>query len=213
MIFKDNNAAQSGGALYITTNSTAIFTGYSKVSFSNNKVMQYGGAIYCSDKSIIVADQNISVEFTNNTSEYGGAFAIIQSYLTVEGKIKFTNNIAERGGTFYLLMSTLTFEGSASVNFIGNKAENGGAISAVKSTITFAQKSQLRLFNNSATRNGRALHLSNHFTANIFHNSNIAFHQNMANSHGGAIYCDLTTTSENKLPLTPQILCLTITLT
>ena len=110
--------------------------------------------------------------------------------------LKFISNIAERGGTFYTLLSTLTFEGNISVTFTRNRAENGGAISAVKCTITFAQKSQLRLFNNSAARNGGALHLSDHFTANI---SSITFHQNTANSYGGAIYCDLTKNSKSKI--------------
>jgi len=201
MTFNGNNAEQSGGAVYITTNSKAILTGYSKVTFSNNSAMQYGGAIYCSGNSIIVVDQNISVEFINSTSEFGGALSVIQSHFTCKGRslVNSINNNAERGGTFYALLSNVTLKGNISMTFIGNKAENGGAISAVKSTLTFEEKSQLSLINNSAAGNGGAIHLSDDFTANILHNSNITFYQNTANSHGGAIYCDLTKSSENKI--------------
>ncbi|XP_065895657.1 uncharacterized protein [Dysidea avara] len=201
MTFKDNKATESGGAFYITAYSTAIFTGHSEVTYFNNEVSQYGGAIYCSDNSTITVDENNYIEFTNNTSEYGGAVSIAQSTLTFEGNslAKFQNNIAERGGTFYMLLSIAAFKGNVSVNFSRNTAENGGAISAVKSSVTFAEKSQLCLFSNSATGSGGAMHLSDHFFVNISHNSHVTFYHNTADRHGGAIYCDLTKSTKNKI--------------
>ena len=201
MTFKDNKATESGGALYITAYSTAIFTGHSEVTYSNNEVTQYGGAIYCSDNSNIILDESISIEFTNNTSEYGGAMSITHSFMIFEGNslAMFTDNIAERGGTFYMLLSIAAFKGNISVNFSRNTAKNGGAISAVKSSITLAEKSQLYLLDNSATGNGGAMHLSDNFTVNISHNSHVTFYHNTADRHGGAIYCDLTKSTKNKI--------------
>ncbi|XP_065894207.1 metabotropic glutamate receptor-like protein P [Dysidea avara] len=199
--FKDNKATESGGALYITAYSTALFTGHSEVTCSNNEVTQYGGAIYCGDNSNISLDENVTVKFTNNTSEYGGALSITHSILTFNGNslANFTNNIAERGGALYVLLSSVTLEGNIAANFTENKAENGGAISIVKSSVTFTGNSQTQFFSNSAAGNGGAMHLSDHFTVNISHISHNTFYHNTANRHGGAIYCDLTKSSNNKL--------------
>ena len=203
MIFQNNSASESGGALYIYDYSTALFTGYSEVTYSNNKATQYGGAIYCSDASNITLDQNILMEFTNNTSEYGGALSIVQSTLKFDGNTsaKLTNNIAERGGAFYVLLSRVAFEGSITANFCGNAAENGGAISVVKSSIKFTGKSKLWLLKNSAAGSGGAMHLSDNFIADISYNSHITFNHNTANRHGGAIFCDLTKGTMNKIIL------------
>ncbi|XP_065895117.1 uncharacterized protein [Dysidea avara] len=170
--FNNSKASESGGALYITGHSTVTIAEHSKVIYSNNEGTQYGGAIYCSDNSSITLEGQAMVIFINNTSQYGGALSILQS--------------------------TLIFDGNTSVNFTRNKAENGGAISVVKSSVTFVDSPQTEFFSNSA-RNGGAMHLSNHFTVSISHNAHNTFSYNTANHHGGAIYCDLTKSTENKI--------------
>lgn len=61
---------------------------------------------------------------------------------------------------------------------------------------------KIKLLGNSAAGSGGAIYLSDHFTLNILHNSNITFHHNSA-CHGGAIYCDLTrsTSGGNRLTI------------
>ena len=174
--FKNNKAGQSGGALYITDYSTATFTGQSEVIYSNNKVTQYGGAIYCVGNSNIILKGNISIKFTNNTSEYGGALSILQSFILLEE--------------------------DSSVKFTSNKAENGGAIFVVKSSVTFEKNSRTEFFRNSAAGSGGAIYLSDHFTVNIYYQSQIMFIHNNANHRGGAIFYDLVTKSiENRVSL------------
>ena len=170
-----NRAGLSGGALYITDNSTAIITDFSKIKYFNNKGSQYGGAIYCVSYSRITLNGTASVTLANNTCEYGGALSILQSMIT--------------------------FNGNISVSFTGNMAENGGAILAENASAILKGSTNINFLDNSAAGSGGAIHLNNHYDFNIFHNSNITFHHNSANRYGGAIYCDLTKSSDNKLTI------------
>ena len=89
----DNNQAQNGAALYLTSDSKLNFTNNSAVSFSNNIARRYGGAIYyditqSSDacysnlSTFIVNYANTSVKFKNNNAGIAGNsmyFSISQS--------------------------------------------------------------------------------------------------------------------------------------
>ena len=169
----NSNEASNGGAHYIANNSTAIISGYSKVIYSNNKGSQYGGAIYCASNSTISHNGTASVTFANNTCEYGGAISIIHSIIILDG--------------------------DTSVNFTNNMAENGGAVLGENVVATLKGSIHINFLDNSAIGSCGAIHLSNHYDLNIFHNSNITFHRNRANHYGGAIYCDMSKTSESKL--------------
>ena len=170
-----NRAGLSRGALYITDNSTAIITGYCKVEYSDNKGSQYGGAIYCVGYSRITLNGTASVTLANNTCEYGGALSILQSMIT--------------------------FDENSSVSFSGNMAENGGEILAENALATLKGSTHIIFKKNSAAGSGGAIHLSNHYDLNIFHDSNITFLHNNVNRYGGAIYCDLTKSTDNKLTI------------
>ena len=202
--FYNNKASDDGGAVYCRSSSHVTFDDNASVTFNNNEASDDGGAVSCWFSSPITFDGNSSVTFNNNEASINGGAVYCQSssHITFDGnsRVTFNNNEASvDGGAVYVLLSSVTFEGDISVNFTSNTAENGGTISAVKSSITFAEQPQLWFFNNLATASGGAIHLSDHFFVNICNNSHITFYHNNANSRGGAIYCDLTKSTENKI--------------
>ena len=207
----EGNTAKSGGGIY-SRSSTVIFCDKSDVNFINIAATDSGGAIY----QIYCVGADSVVTFIDNSARFCGAIPVYSDNSAVlsEGScnIIFNNNKAnESGGALYItdhstvtvagalsiLQSTLTFDGNTSVHFTRNKAENGGAISVVRSSVTFVDSSQTEFFRNTAAGSGGAMHLSDHFTVSISHNSHNNFSRNTANHHGGAIYCDLTKSTEN----------------
>ena len=192
-----DNSARSSGAIPVYSDNSAVRS--CKIIFNNNKASENGGALYITDHSTVTVAEHSKVNYSNNEgTQYGGAN---NSNITLEGQamVIFTNNTSQYGGALSILQSTLTFHGNTSVNFTRNKAENGGAISVVRSSVTFVDSSQTEFFRNTAAGSGGAMHLSDHFTVSISHNSHNTFSHNTANHHGGAIYCDLTKSTESKI--------------
>ena len=174
--FKNNTAIYNGGVLYLASQSTAAFKGNSTTVFQDNSATLNGGVIYCSRQSNISFDESTSIEFIHNTAEIGGTCFIMQSYMLCAGNssVVIAKNIADLGGAFYGSQSSILFIGNTSVNFTNNKVkESGGAI-----------------------------HISDNFTAIFQDNSKITMFHNTADRYGGAIYAELTHTSQNAITFT-----------
>ena len=124
-----DNAAVSGGSIYLTHNSTLTLNGTSlfrnNTSIFSQEVMNYKNLklLSCSNINSIR-----EIKLTNSISNgSGGAIVCNNSYLEIYYFSNFTGNIAERrGGAMMLNICRLNIQGNTS--FVGNKAHEGGAM-------------------------------------------------------------------------------------
>ena len=199
IIFNNNTAIYNGGVLYLARQSTAVFTGTSNTVFQYNTATLNGGVIYCSRQYKIHLDESTSINFMHNTAETGGACSILQSYMLCAGNslVVIANNSADLGGALYASDSNVLFTGNTSVKFTDNIADNGGAVYAVQSSLTFTENSPVNFTNNTVKESGGAMHISDNFSAIFQDKSQITWFHNTADRYGGAIYAELTHTSNS----------------
>ena len=199
--FNNNTALYNGGVLYLASQSIALFKGNSTTVFQDNRATLNGGVIYCSRQSNISLDESTSVAFIRNTAETGGACSILQSDMLFAGNslVMIAKNIADIGGAFYGSQTSVMFTGNTSVKFTDNIAENGGAVYAVQSSLTFTENSSVNFTNNTVIENGGAIHISDNFSALFQDNSQIMMFLNTADRYGGAIYAELTHSSQSTM--------------
>ena len=197
--FNNNTAIYNGGVLYLASQSTAVFTGTSNTLFQYNRATLNGGVIYCSRQSKIHLNESTSINFMHNTAETGGACSILQSYMLCAGNslVVIANNSADLGGALYASDSNVLFTGITSVKFTDNIADNGGAVYAVQSSLTFTENSSVNFTNNAVKESGGAMHISDNFSAIFQDKSQITWFHNTADRYGGAIYAELTHTSNS----------------
>ena len=183
----------------MASQSTAVFTGTSNTVFQYNRATLNGGVIYCSRQSKIHLDESTSINFMHNTAETGGACSILQSYMLCAGNslVVIANNSADLGGALYASVSNVLFTGITSVKFTDNIADNGGAVYAVQSSLSFTENSSVNFTNNTVKESGGAMHISDNFSAIFQDKSQITWFHNSADRYGGAIYAELTHTSNS----------------
>jgi len=177
VIFSDNYALRYGGGVYSLLNSIVLCIGSSTVEFTRNEALS-GGALCSEINSSVVYKENTTVRFQSNVGKrQGGAIYNFRNYYSHDGysKTTYTNNYATFGGAVYSDGgSNLVGGGNSVVEFINNKAVFGGAIYAG------GLANSLSIFNESST----------YFNAiSTFEgNSTVIFMNNVAISHGGAIF-------------------------
>jgi len=105
--------------MFINDHSIATFTVHSEVIFFNNTATHSGGAIYCDSQSTICLDGSSSVKFINSTAETGGACSIFQFSMLCAGNssMMIAKNSANLGGALYGSHSSIHFKGNTSVTF------------------------------------------------------------------------------------------------
>jgi len=160
-----SNSATNGGALYLASQSTAVFRGNSTTSFKDNRATLNGGAMY--------SFNNCSVKF----DEYSDT-------------IMYNNNgIFYGGGVFLNKEVSITFAGQSQITFYDNTATSGGGAMFISdySTATFTENSKVNYFNNTVTHSGGAVHCDSQSTISLDENSTIIIEKNSANL-GGAFY-------------------------
>ena len=125
--FFGNRAKSSGGALYVTNNSSVLFHG-GETSFLNNSAVGFGGALYASASSAVHFSGEEAYHLHNTAGVGGGAIAIDKSDIWSEGKMLFKNNTGGYvGGAMYVAdASNAGWIGS--LLFIENSAAFGGAL-------------------------------------------------------------------------------------
>ncbi|EQM63240.1 autotransporter beta-domain protein [Chlamydia ibidis 10-1398/6] len=100
VLFQDNHASHSGGALYAL--SCDIHRQTSKVNFFRNKARNFGGAIYA--QSVTIKHNDDLVHFFGNSAEGGGAIATTSCRILATQPVKFSMNWANgpHGGAILL---------------------------------------------------------------------------------------------------------------
>ena len=131
----DSNKAPKGGAILSTSRSTVLFSGYSTVIFNNNEAFTSAGAIYGDTDNNIVLENNTKVSFTNSRANHdGGAVFIYDSSISFkeDSIVTFHNNTVNKkksgGGALCLTGKFNVTLNGAQVNFTDNTADIGGAI-------------------------------------------------------------------------------------
>ena len=150
-----SNIAENGSGILISDYSNVIFHKNTKILFRNNAANN-GGAIYLTNRSSISTFKQIStsndyednfqkilVTFYHNQASWknGGAIYAVNSNMTFGGNtiVIFSENKAYLfGGAISAYHSTVTFEGNSTAEYNSNKAIYGGTIYiGDHSTITF----------------------------------------------------------------------------
>lgn len=130
-IFENNQAAQSGGAIYIRGGTVSI----ENTSFTQNGAEADGGAIYLTGADSSVNATNCSFE-ENASTKRGGAVAMLEgSSATITGGAFKKNNATTLSGAIYTNKSDLTLQGTADAYLPltenhGEANSNGGAVYA-----------------------------------------------------------------------------------
>ena len=147
VIFYNNTAGYSGGALFVDYSSDVEFTEKSTSRFYGNMAYHDGGALYTNDGSITFEGFPAVAFNDNRAGSNGGAVYIYnKDSITLDLKpllsptISFNNNEAiTNGGAMYIDHSCIRFTSNFSLSFHNNNAinNNGGALYLDHSNITF----------------------------------------------------------------------------
>lgn len=128
VLFENNTAAGSGGAIYLTGNGAIVdnpvFQKNTQLSFIGNSSGNDGGAIAeaVNDGSTLIFKENGTVLFENNTAKGLGG-AISASFLSITGNktVSFTGNSSgTAGGAICASGGTVSLVNNETVEFQGN---------------------------------------------------------------------------------------------
>ena len=197
----NNNTAENGAGMFVTSNSHVYFDKDSSVEFHQNIVSNSGGAIYLSNNSIISLGQ--TSKFTNNQAGNDGGAIILHnnSLINSNFSVLFLNNNAAHNGGAVFINHYCNVNFGQSSTFINNTANNGGAMALYDNcdcVITDAghSKATLRFEGNTASQYGGALHLSMCSQTGFIQNAEVIFDKNSVDSsYGSAIFSDYSNVS------------------
>ena len=196
VLFVQNVATISGGAMYIYNWSSVVFEKNSHVMFISNKAM-YGGAIYCKQNCDMTITENSTIEFLYNEAKKDGGciFSDNESSITFKGNsiTTFYNSKATQGGVMHSCNSSgIILDENSQVWFNHSTAELGGTLYIEKHSYIITKGTSVLKICNSAATNGGASYLMHSSNMTITGNSTITFLNNEAESNGGSIYSNLT---------------------
>ena len=194
----------NGGAPIFSYNSTLFISGVAlfvhNLAIAHSKKSDAsGGAIYAVSQSRVTFEETSNVSFIENSAaSYGGAICVVQSNLTMNGRVLFENNSAGLGGgaiannhTYYYYyedtpsISVINCSGK-SIIFRNNTSHgSGGAIflSADSYNVIRVELKDVRFERNTATLDGGAAYSYNSI---INMKGTMDFYQNSA-QRGGAM--------------------------
>ena len=111
------NIASYGGAISMSTSSSASFTGVS--TFSRNNASEYGGGIVMYTNSRVIWENDM--EFSENyAGNIGGGIYMAESELSSNGNAFFSNNYANLGGAIVVVIQSQSTWNDC--QFVGNSA-------------------------------------------------------------------------------------------
>ena len=186
IVFADN-AAASGGSIYLTHNSTVTLKGVSlfrnNTSNSSQEVMNYRKILSCNN-----VNSMREIKLTNSTSNgSGGAIVCNNSYLEIYYYSNFTHNIAEwHGGVMMLHTCVLNIQGNTS--FVGNKAFDLGGAMLLRNTKSNINGNLFLNKNQANYGSGGALFI---IEGKFIIKGHTLFDSNSAKYGGGALFIGL----------------------
>ena len=205
VMFNNNKATQTGGAIYLQKNSDVKFKGTLTVKFYNNEAT-LGGAINCNSNSDITSKESPHITFLQNSAKLGGAIYTAVSNIAINdnSKLIFTDNIAlQDGGALFLdKQFKVTLTDDAEITFSYNKATDyGGAIySRVDQSVINFNITDIYFDNNHARTAGSSVFIN----VPILCNSTCLSNSVLGVSEGSLHHNELSkhiTTSPRKLEL------------
>ena len=163
-----NNTAYSYGGAIVSESSKSKLKIKNSTFINDRSINDAGGAIYIKDSTLTATNLNV----TSCSSTFGGAIALLTSYVDLNSSY-FSNNVAKyEGGAIYQIYGNLTVSNSIILN---NTAKNGGGFFIDCSYLIKILNDTFE--NNSAILSGGAVYsLSNdyNFMENITYLNNSA---------------------------------------
>ena len=171
-----------GAAIFLFQNSTLFINGralfrcnraIAPTELSRSGIRVSGGAIYATHESRVTFEESSDISFIENfAASYGGAMAVVDSNLTMYGRVSFESNSADLGG------------GAITVNS-SRDASSSSVISCSGKSIIFR--------NNTSKGSGGAIYAgsysqSSHNATVIVELRDVLFEGNTAVLNGGATY-------------------------
>eukprot|EP00903_Cladosiphon_okamuranus_P017744 g16334.t1 len=162
--FVGNNAGENGGALYVTSSSSAAWSGNGQTVFERNSARD-GGAAHLSDASSLSWEADTIIRENVALGSGGGLFIGEGAEVSWDGTTEFSHNRADM---------------------------NGGAVVSVLSGVTGAMEAHVSMddnttfYNNSCQNYGGALMVSGQVLLTIWPEG-VTFRANSAGSAGGAV--------------------------
>eukprot|EP00762_Andalucia_godoyi_P002478 ANDGO_02772.mRNA.1 hypothetical protein DDB_G0285055 len=167
LLFADNSAGQSGGAIFMFTGSSVSFSA-SEISFVGNNAGRIGGAIAVAGGACDFSDSSHAL-FESNLSSGGGAIAVEAGAVYIRGASNFVgngavNNTQQGGGSLLVLsgfsgpLSVISIFGPSSFSRSVSQFWGGGAafLSGPYSTLRILGSS---LFSGNSAPAGGAIFL------------------------------------------------------
>ena len=205
--FKNNNATNNGGAIFIARSSYVGWNMQPEFTWIpyHSETLQYSWATYYTStfgsievKWIETYNSGDNVFKNNSAGGLGGAIYVEDSEISWSGSMLLNNNRAQYGGAIYLKNDVIV-EAKGSTTFYSNNAlYDGGAIGAANDAGTYSGHSSLivngstKFTGNTCGGNGGAIDLSD-IDIEIDKNTQIIFSSNSAASSGGALYASQRT--------------------
>ena len=177
-LFTNNSATRSGGALYVRSQSRAVFL---RVQILGNLAVESGGGIYCDSSDIVelrscVIDGNQASDKAGAVYSYVGKIALYESFVR--------GNIAGSYASIILIEASATIQHT---QISSNYAPDRTSGILMSSSSLFISSSQ---FTDQTSFNGGFILGMNNNNITI---TNSSFHKGTALHHGGAVYVSLNT--------------------
>ena len=179
-----------GGAVYLSYTNLNVTGSNSNVQVMNNgnTATQYGGAVAIYNGNLTLNGGTFGASGNANKAKYGGAFYINQGTVSLSGGTIAYNTATEQGGGLYTTGNgAITVSG---VTIDHNTAKAGGGIYTNNSTATNFNMTNGTISNNSATSgNGGGVCLDDRTTLKL---STGTISGNTASANGGGVYLGST---------------------
>ena len=115
------NTAENGAGIYITQDSSVVFSKNSNAAFIQNTANYTGGAVFLRDYSSIIFDQDSIITFKDNSATNGTIYSEVNSNVTFKGNCQVTfnsNSATQCGEAIYSSdNSHITFTENSNVKF------------------------------------------------------------------------------------------------
>ena len=193
------NTAKNGAGIYITQDSSVVFSKNSNAAFIQNTADYMGGAVFLRNHSNILFDQDSKITFEDNSATNGTIYSEVNSNVTFKGNCNITfnsNSATEYGEALYSSdNSHFKFTENCTVKFINHSANSvplGESKSIAQECIVYSTRNSYITIGGNSTimfseNDGILILLGTHSQVSFEGASNTVLSNNSAGYYGGAI--------------------------